>query len=127
MTAFGFRLWALAGVFAGCGVAPVNWNDPPRPPPRYAYVGAHGVPVAYGGHVCAASGVHEHKYPPVPVDAFRVDEGGAAADTRTLFPYFDPHPLLGRTCFREGWHLHLERDPALPFDPDVGAYVAPRR
>jgi hypothetical protein len=119
-------LVVVVALVAGCGVAPVNWSGPPRPPPRFAYVGAHGVPVAYGGHVCAASGVHTHKYPPVPRAAFVVDEGGAA-DTRTLYPYQDPHPLLGRTCFREGWHLHLERDPALPFDPDIGAYTAPPR
>ena len=111
----------VVGLAAGCGVAPVIWSGPARPPARHAYDGAHGVPVAYGGHVCAASGVHSHKYPPVPADAF-VDEGRGAKDVRTLYPYHDPHPLLGRTCFREGWHLHLERDPSLSYDPDVGAY-----
>lgn len=112
----------IAVLCVGCGVAPVVWDGPARPPPRFAYVGAHGVPVAFGGHVCAASGAHTHKYPAVPKDAFVETEAGVV-DTRTLYPYAGPHALLGRTCFREGWHLHLERDPTVTYDPDVGAYV----
>ncbi len=112
-------------MFAGaCGVAPVVWDGPAAPPPRFSYVGAHGVPVAFGGGVCAATAAHTHGFPPVPKAAF-VDTPEGVKDTRTLFPYFDPHPHLGRTCFREGWHLHLEKDPAMTWDADRGAYVPP--
>lgn len=111
-------------LLASACVAPVQWQRVPHEPSRYTYVGAHGVPLAFGGEVCAIRGRHTHGYPPVPAAAF-VLEDGAARDTRTLYAYVDPHPHYGRTCFRERWHLHLE-PPAegLRFDETLNAYVA---
>jgi hypothetical protein len=44
-------------------------------------------------------------------------------DTRPVWAFVDPHPHHGRTCFREGWHLHLERpEEALIFDRTVRAW-----
>lgn len=117
-------LWLL--VFAslpGC-FAPVQWTGPAREPPRTHYDGPHGVPLAYGGGVCPLETVHSHGYPPVPAAAFTETSRGVR-DTRTLHPFYDAHPLNGRTCFREGLHLHLE-PPAegVRFEPSRDAWVA---
>lgn len=110
---------------AAC-VAPVQWQRVPREPPRYAYVGPHGVPLAFGGEVCAIRGRHTHGYPPVPAAAFVLEEEGAR-DTRKMYAYVDPHPHYGRTCFRERWHLHLEPpEDGLSYDETLDAYVARR-
>lgn len=107
----------------GC-IAPVQWSGPVREPPRYAYAGPHGVPLAFGGGVCPLETPHLHRYPPVPRDAFEETDTGFA-DTRKLHPFFDPHPLNGRTCFREGLHLHLEDpDEPLVWDEALGAWRA---
>lgn len=119
-----FALLALATLSAAC-VAPVQWQRVPREPSRFAYVGAHGVPLAFGGGVCALGGRHTHGYPPVPAAAFVTTEGGVARDTRALYAYVDPHPHYGRTCFRERWHLHLEPpEEGLSYDETLDAFVA---
>jgi hypothetical protein len=81
--------------------------------------------LAFGGEVCAVTGVHEHDYPPSPADAFQQTADGHK-DTRRMWPFFEAHPHHGRTCFREGWHLHLEPpDAKLAFDPEHAAWRAP--
>lgn len=91
----------------GCGVAPVRRDGTPALPPTWRYVGAHGRPLAFGGGVCPVAGTHEHEFPPSPRDAF-IQTGGGLKDTRPTWPFYGSHPHQGRTCFREGWHLHLE-------------------
>ncbi len=110
---------------AGACVAPVQWQRVPHEPSRFPYVGQHGVPLAFGGGVCAISERHTHGYPPVPAAAF-IDDEGAARDSRELYAYVDPHPHHGRTCFRERWHLHLEPPgKGLVYDEELDAFVAP--
>lgn len=117
---------ALLVTLAAACVAPVQWQRVPHEPSRFTYVGAHGVPLAFGGEVCAIRERHTHGYPPVPAAAF-VDEGGAVRDTRKLYAYVDPHPHYGRTCFRERWHLHLEPpEDGLSYDETLDAFVARR-
>lgn len=103
-------------------VAPVLWNAPATPPQRHNFVMPHGVPDAYGGGVCAMEEKHSHKYPPVPKAAFQ-DLDGYARDTRPMYPYFDPHLQRRRSCFRSGWHLHLEPPAkALLYDGELDVY-----
>ena len=109
----------------GCGVAPVRSDGGAGPPPTWRYLGQHGRPLAFGGHVCEVSGGHEHQYPPSPRAAFAVTKEGLL-DARKKWPYFGNHRHLGRTCFREGRHLHLERPEAtLLWDDAHGSWRTP--
>jgi hypothetical protein len=118
------RAALLLVLLTGC-VAPVQWQRVPTEPLRYLYGGAHGVPLAFGGGVCALGERHTHGYPPVPKAAFRLDDTGAAHDERTRYPYKGLHRHHGRTCFREEWHLHLEPpSPELTWDETLKTYVA---
>lgn len=111
----------LTVVGVGC-VAPVI-RGPARPPARHTFVGTHGIPNAYGDGVCALAARHTHSYPPVPKAAFDLD-GGAHRDRRQTHAYFDPHPHVMRSCFRSGWHLHLEPPlPTLMYRSDVSAFA----
>lgn len=121
MRALSLSLLVLLG---GC-VAPVIWDKTAREPTLYTYTGAHGLPRAYGGGVCPLGERHGHRIPPVPEDAYAVDENGELTDTRELYPYFNPHPHKGGTCFREAWHLHIEAPrPELSWDEGLAAWVA---
>ena len=105
---------------SGCGVAPVRRDGSVAPPPTWTYVGHHGRPLAFGGNVCEVAGVHKHQYPPSPRDAFTTTTAGLV-DNRRTWPFYGNHRHGGRTCFREGWHLHLEPpDETLQWD-DVHA------
>lgn len=97
----------LAGS-AGCGVVPVHRGPGVPLPPSWTYDGPHGRPLAFGGDVCAVTAPHRHSYPPSPQAAFAETPRGWH-DTRPRWPFFDPHPHVRRTCFRQGWHMHLER------------------
>lgn len=109
---------------AGC-VAPIIWGNVVREPTLYTYTGAHGLPRAYGGGVCALGERHGHRFGPVPKSAYAVDENGELTETRTLYAYFNPHPHHGGTCFREAWHLHTEPPlPTLTWDAGLAAFVA---
>ncbi len=90
---------------SGC-VAPVM-RGPAAPPSRHRFVGAHGVPNAYGDGVCVLRAPHTHSYPPTPAAAF-ADTADGARDTRPRYSYFGPHAHHGRSCFRSAWHMHLE-------------------
>lgn len=120
----GTALWLISwGLMASACVAPVQWRGPARPPPRFAYVGPHGVPRAYGGGVCPRAGVHTHGFPPVPRSAFVEGERGFV-DPRPIYAYFGPHRHPRRRCLANGRHLHLEApEPALTLDPKVHAFV----
>jgi hypothetical protein len=112
-------------LLGACAAAPVLWDEVPSDKPLYPYAGVHGIPLAYGGGVCAVGDPHRHSFPPVPRAAYEIDGEGYAADTRATWPFHDPHPHHGRTCFRERWHLHLEPPSARLFWSDeVEAYVA---
>lgn len=118
-------LVVLVAALAGCGVAPVRRDGTPSLPPTWRYVGPHGRPLAFGGGVCPVAGSHEHEFPPSPRGAF-VPSPEGLRDARRTWPFFAPHPHHGRTCFREGWHLHLEPPaPELVFDDAKGAWRAP--
>jgi hypothetical protein len=109
----------------GCGTAPVIWGDAVREPTLYNYAGAHGLPRAYGGGVCALGERHGHRFGPVPRAAYTVADNGDLVDTRELYPYFNPHPHTGGTCFREAWHMHTEPPlAALVWDEGMAAWVA---
>lgn len=110
---------------AACGVAPVRTDGTAAPPPTWTYVGHHGRPIAYGGHVCTVAGVHQHEFPPSPRDAFMSTAQGLV-DKRRTWPFYGNHRHHGRTCFREGWHLHLEENDAeLVWDDEHAAWRAP--
>lgn len=94
-------------------------------PPTWRYAGTHGRPLAFRGGVCAVTDAHVHDYPPSPASAF-VETPQGWRDVRPNMPFFDPHPHHGRTCFREGWHLHQEpADVLLRWDDEKGAWRAP--
>ena len=112
----------LALLIGACGVAPVHKGAVPEGPPTWIYDGPHGRPLAYGGDVCEVAGRHGHEYPPSPSEAFAHTARGLK-DTRPTWAYFGAHPHHGRTCFREGWHRHLEPpDPALVYDDAKAAW-----
>lgn len=116
---------AVVTAVAACGwVAPVQRGAPAAPPPRHLFIGHHGVPLAYGGGVCAVESPHTHSYPPVPAAAFLSCPEGAR-DQRPVYAYSGSHPHPGGTCFLSAWHLHLEPPgPGLAWDEDQAAYVA---
>lgn len=114
----------IVGTLLGCGVAPVHKGDDVPGPPVWRYVGHHGRPLAFGGFVCAIEAPHDHEFPPSPRSAF-VETPQGFRDTRRTWAFFNPHPHHGRTCFREGWHLHLEPpDATLILDEEKAAYRA---
>jgi hypothetical protein len=116
---------AVMFVVVGCGIAPVRRDGSTRPPPIWRYAALHARPLAFGGGVCEVNKPHNHEYPPSPRDAFQETPAGLF-DTRPVWPYFDRHPHHGRTCFREGWHLHLEKpDASLVWDEQHDAWRAP--
>jgi hypothetical protein len=118
--------WLVVLAMTGCGIAPVHRGGVPSGPPTWIYLGPHGRPLAFGGDVCEVAGRHAHEYPPSPQDAFTNVDGKGWRDTRKLWPFFGPHPHHGRTCFREGWHRHLEPpDEGLVYDETKGAYRRP--
>ena len=117
---------ASALLAAACHVVPVRAEGPPGPPPVTAYDGPHGRPLAFGGGVCPIVSPHRHAYPAVPVAAF-VEGPKGNRDVRPRYAYVGPHPHSGRTCFREGWHLHLEPPvPTLVWDETLDAFIASR-
>jgi hypothetical protein len=118
-------LLLVALLSASACVAPVIWDKTAREPTLYTYTGAHGLPRAYGGGVCPLNERHGHRIPPVPRAAFAIDDNGEITETRELYPYFGPHPRDGATCFREGWHLHIETPrPELRWDEGLAAWRA---
>ena len=109
---------------AGCNAAPVRTEPPFGAPPLTTYDGPHGRPIAFGGGVCPIVTPHRHPFPAVPTTAFVWGPRGAR-DTRPRYAYVSPHPHHGRTCFREGWHLHLEPPlPTLVYDATLDAFTA---
>ena len=96
-----FMVFTLA-----CGVAQVQYGPGIKPPQRVPYIGFHAIPRAYGHGVCAVSGAHTHKYPPVPRAAFEETPKGFR-DTRRFSEHRGEHPLVNQSCFRKGWHLHV--------------------
>jgi len=114
----------VAASSTACGVAPISKGTPSLPP-RWKYAGAHGRPLAWNGGVCADPASHEHDYPPSPRTAFLETPEGLK-DTRKMWPFHNAHAHHGRTCFREGRHLHLEApDDSLLFDDGTGAWRSP--
>ena len=108
-----------------CGVAPVRRDGSVGPPPTWRYIGHHGRPLAFGGNVCEVSGAHKHQYPPSPRAAFTSTPQGLR-DSRQTWPFYGNHRHLGRTCFREGWPLHLEPpDQTLSWDDEHAGWRAP--
>lgn len=107
-----------------CAVVPLQKE--PGPPPRFNYVGHHGIPLAYGGGVCPVESAHSHSYPPTPKASYDVTDEGYAKENASFVPFFDPHPHHERTCFREGWHLHRRGPQAegLVYDEEVAAHRA---
>jgi hypothetical protein len=102
----------ISGLFAlcllgACGVAPVQWSGSPKIVEPIPYAGPHGKPRAYGGGVCAIKSVHSHYWPPVPKGAFQETPDGYR-DQRALYGYLSAHSHYEGSCFREGWHMHLE-------------------
>jgi hypothetical protein len=114
----------IALFLVACGVAPVRYDGDASPPPRWTYATVHGRPLAFHGDVCAVNRPHRHDYPPTPADAFELTAAGWF-DKRKVWPYADAHPHHNRTCFRAGWHLHLEAPLAsLLWDESAGAWRA---
>ncbi len=121
----GIALLVVVATLTACGIAPVHHGGVPSGPPTWTYAGPHGRPLAYGGDVCEVAQPHAHEYPPSPADAF-VKTPQGYVDTRKTWAFFGPHPHHGRTCFREGWHRHLEPpDPGLVYDEDKAAWRKP--
>lgn len=115
----------LVAALCACGVAPVRRDGSAGPPPVWRYMGHHGRPQAFGGNVCEVNGAHDHQYPPSPRGAFVTTKEGLV-DTRSTTPFYGNHRHVGRTCFREGWHLHLEApDPTLVWDDAHAGWRAP--
>ncbi|MCP4503165.1 MAG: hypothetical protein GY822_24780 [Deltaproteobacteria bacterium] len=121
-----FALFSCVAFNVGCAVVPLQ--EKPGLPPRFLFADVHRVPLAYGGGVCPSSTSHTHGYPPTPAAAFTETEKGAK-DGHTFVAFFEPHPHHERTCFREGWHLHLRgpQDTKMAFDDEVNAFRAVER
>ncbi len=111
--------WLFGLCLSGAsGIAPVQWGGSPKILESIPYAGPHGKPRAYGGGVCAIKSLHSHFWPPVPESAFLKTPSGYR-DQRVLYGYFSSHSHHEGSCFREGWHMHLE-------PPVVRLYWNPR-